>query len=365
VEGVPGGEAALLEAVRRGLGQAATGPGVLLGIGDDAAVLAPPPGRLLFSVDLLVEGQHFRRRGPGASRPEDVGWRALAVNASDIAAMGGRPLWALSSLGVPEGVAPEELEALCRGMAEASVAFDLSVVGGNLARSPGPLLVDIAILGVAPRPIARTGARVGDLVCVTGRVGAAAAGLAIQGADAAVRGALGAAADRLATAQLRPRPRLAEGSALAAAAGVRAMCDVSDGLAVDLAHLCGAGLDAVLWRDALPIPPDVAAAAAVLGDGEPLALRWALHGGEDYELLCAVAPEALDGAAAAVAGAGGVLHAVGRFGARRSGAPVLRLAPGAQSEPEARPVEARGWDPFTAGSAPAADRGRRETGPGL
>ncbi len=364
MEDAPGGEAALLEAVRRGLGPAAAGPGVALGIGDDAAVLEVPPGRLLFSVDLLVEGQHFRRRGRGASRPEDVGWRALAVNASDIAAMGGRPLWALSSLGVPDGVAPAEVEALCRGMAEAAEAFGLAVVGGNLARSPGPLLVDVAILGAALRPVARTGAREGDLVCVTGRVGAAAAGLAVLGAAAPLRRALGPAAERLVAAQLRPRPRLAEGLALGALPGVRAMCDVSDGLAVDLARLCGADLDAVLWRDALPVPADVAAAAATLGDGEPLALRWALHGGEDYELLCAVAPEALEAAGAAVSAAGGVLHAVGRFGSRPGGAPALRLAPGAAAEADARPIEPRGWDPFAAGG-PASRRGRRETGPGL
>jgi len=338
---VSAGEAAWLAAVVSGLGAAVSGEGVLRGIGDDAAVLALPAGEsLIATVDMVVEGQHFERRGPRAATPADIGWRALAVSQSDIAAMGGRPLWALSSLGVPDGMTAAEVEALCAGLAEAAAAYGTAVVGGNLARNPERLVLDVTVLGAARRPLSRAGARPGDLVGVTGRLGAAAAGLALLRGGERLRAACGAAAGECLQAQRRPQPRVAEGLALGALGpqGVRAMCDVSDGLAIDLARLCGGTLGAVLWREALPVPAAVRAAAACAGED---ALQWALHGGEDYELLCAVAPEAASAAPRAVARAGGALHLIGEFTATPG---ELRLA--ARRGGRGGPLPASGWDPF-------------------
>lgn len=327
-----GGEDAFLEAVRRALGTASGGPGVELGIGDDAAVLRPPPGQLLVaSVDMLVEDQHFRRRGPGAAAPADIGWRALAVNLSDLAAMGAWPLWALVSVGVPGDFSPADLEGVYGGLAAAARGCGLAVVGGNLAVVPERLVLDVTVLGAATRPVARTGGRPGDLVCVTGRLGAAAAGLALLSGDEVLPEWV-----ELRQAQWRPQPRLAEGRALAALSGVHAMCDVSDGLARDLARLCGSELGAVLRAEDLPVPASVVAVAARSGR-DPL--EWALGGGEDYELLCLVAPGAVAAAQNAVAAVGGApLTVIGTCRAQ----PGLHL----QRSGTTRPLVASGWDPF-------------------
>lgn len=335
------GEEALLAAVRRGLGAAAAGEGVELGIGDDAAVLRPPSGRrLVATVDMQVEGQHFERRGPAGAPPADIGWRALAVNLSDVAAMGGEPRWALSSLGIPPDMGPPEVEALCAGLAEAASAFGVAVVGGNLARVPAGLVLDVTVLGLVDRAVPRSGGQPGDLVCVTGRLGAAAAGLAVARRGRDVPGLGDRARRELLLAQRRPQPRVREGIALGAVlpGAVHAMCDVSDGLTADLGRLCPAGLGATLWREALPVPASVRAAAVALGAD---ALAWALGGGEDYELLCLVAPEGFDAARSAVARCGGAeLQAIGECSPRAG----LRLAEARGGE--GRPLEPAGWDPF-------------------
>ena len=332
-----GDEAQLLAVLRRALGPRADGPGVEIGIGDDAAVLRLPPGRLVATVDMLVEGQHFVRQGPMAASPADIGWQALAVNVSDIAAMGGRPLWVLCSLGLPADLAPGELEDVYTGIAEAASAFGVAVAGGNLARLAERLVLDVTALGVAERPLRRGRAQPGDSLCVTGRLGAAAAGLRLaKGAAAPPAGA-----DALLEALRRPRPRIQEGMALAALDGVRSACDVSDGLVVDLRRLLGPGVDAVLWEDQLPVPDAVRAAAAAAG-ADPL--EWVLHGGGDYELVCAVVPNALAAARAAVAAAGGVpLHAIGECAA---GAPGGRVSLAAARGGPPRALDPRGWDPF-------------------
>lgn len=335
-----GGEDELIAAIRRTLGPAALGEGVELGIGDDAAVLAPPAGeRLVATVDMLVEGQHFQRGGVAGSSLQDIGWRALAVNLSDVAAMGARPLWALVSLGVPDGFPAESLEELYAGLSAAARRFGVAVVGGNLARVAERLVVDLALLGAAGCPVTRAGGRPGDLVCVTGTLGAAAAGLALTRAAEAVAVA-GADAAPLLLAQRRPEPRLLEGRTLAefGSDGLRAMCDVSDGLTRDLERLGGVDLGAVLWRSRLPVRPEVRRVAEALGT-DPLA--WVLGGGEDYELLCLLAPEAVDAARRALALRGGApLTVIGECVAE----PGLRLAtaPGERG----LPLSPAGWDPF-------------------
>jgi thiamine-monophosphate kinase len=327
------GEEALLAAVRDAFGRTA-GAGVLVGIGDDAAVLEAPAGaRLVATVDMAVEGQHFLLEGPGAAEPADVGWRALAASLSDVAAMGARPLWALCSLGLPPRWGPDEVAALASGMAELARAHGVAVVGGNLARVRERLVVDVAAVGATSRPFLRTGARAGDLLVVTGRLGAAAAGLRLL-----ARPDLGARWPDLLRANRRPEPRLREGVALAERApeAVHAACDVSDGLVRDAARLVPPDLGLELWAHALPIPDAVRAAAEALGAE---ALDWALYGGEDYELLLAVDPSSLPAVEAACRGGAGA-HVVGAVVPR----PGVALVPSPGAP--ARALEVRGWDPF-------------------
>ena len=276
------------------------GPGVRVGIGDDCAVLELGAGRLLLATtDLLVEDVHFRRRYATAA---DLGWKALAVNLSDIAAMGGRPRWALVALACPEGVTVEEAEAFYAGMLELAGAHDVAVVGGDTSASPRGWIVNVTLLGeAAPASVLRSTATPGDVVAVTGALGRAAAGLAVLERGTAPAGVAPAAVEEVKAAHLRPRPRVREGQWLAAAGGVTAMIDLSDGLATDLGHISeesrvGSRID--LGR--LPVDAIARLVADALG-ADPLA--WATGGGEDYELLVTCTPGAFarlaDGLAAA------------------------------------------------------------------
>ncbi|MEL7448785.1 MAG: thiamine-phosphate kinase [Pseudomonadota bacterium] len=253
--------------------------GVILGIGDDGAVLEVPPGQHLVTVmDTVVAGVHF----PDTTAPEDIGYRALAVNLSDLAAMAATPAWATLSLTLPLPD-PAWVDAFARGWAAASVGFDVALVGGDTVR--GPLAVSVALHGLVRRgeELTRTGARPGDAVYVTGTPGDAAAGLEVcegrLAADAAV-------ADTLRRRFLRPTPRVVEGRSLAGVAS--AALDISDGLALDAGRLASAsGVEIVLEADALPLSP-----ALVQAVGEERGGQLALAGGDDYELLFAVPVEA-------------------------------------------------------------------------
>lgn len=246
-------------------------PDVLLGIGDDAAVLLPRAGKaLVATTDSLVAGRHFLQQWPAA----DIGHLSLAVNLSDIAAMGGTPRWALLSLTLPEAD-PVWLDAFLDGFLALAAATGTRLVGGNIAR--GPLNIGVQLLGeVAPDGyVARGAARPGDLILITGSLGDAAAALEI-----------GAAADPALVQRLhRPQPRLCWGQRLADTAS--AMIDVSDGLLADLGHLLGAELGADLMLEALP------ASAALLAAVPEAEARWRLQlaGGNDYELLLTMGPE--------------------------------------------------------------------------
>jgi thiamine-monophosphate kinase len=276
---------------------------VRVGVGDDAAVLAPPRGEdLVATVDEVTEGVHF----DGRFRPFDVGWKALAVNLSDLAAMGARPLWALVALEIPPEAAGEA-NAMARGLAACArrCAPGLAVVGGNVSRAAARSLV-VTVLGAVARgrALLRSGARPGDLVAVTGTLGDAALGRAPGAARA------------LARRQRRPLPRLAAGRALAGIA--RAAIDVSDGLVRDLGHVCRAsGVSADVDLAALPV--SAAYRRAVRGAAQPWAA--ALAGGEDYELVVAVPPGRRGEAAVAARRAGVTLTVIGRFG-RGSGVTV-------------------------------------------
>jgi thiamine-monophosphate kinase len=324
-----GGEFDLIHRVTRVL--PLRGEGVAVGPGDDAAVLAPPPGEeLVATADAVVEGVHFDAR----FTPEDVGWKALAVNLSDLAAMGARPLWALVCLALPPERAGEAVR-VARGLGACARRHHIAVAGGNVTRARELSVTVTAVGAVAQgRAVLREGARAGDLVAVTGTLGDAALGR-LPDAPAA-----------LARRQRRPVPRLAAGRALAAV--VRAGIDVSDGLVQDLGHLCRAsGVGARIGTAELPL------SEAYRRRAPPGRERYlpALTGGEDYELVVAVAPPLLPAARAAAARARVPLTVVGRF-VRGKGVRVVG------PRGELVPLEAGGHD-HLAGRAGAISPDRR------
>ena len=240
------------------------GDGVVVGIGDDCAVLETTPGtRLLAKTDLLIEDVHFRRR---YATPRDVGWKSLAVNVSDISAKGARSRWALVALACPAATSPQDIEDFYGGLLELARPYGISVVGGDTSSSPGAWFVNVMLLGEAAHPVLRSTARSGDVVAVTGTLGRSAAGLALLDAaqetsrvDAGIRA-------EMVEAHLRPRPRVAEGRWLGSANGVTAMMDISDGIGIDLPRLCAeSGTGATVDVAAIPIAPGVRAVADAFG----------------------------------------------------------------------------------------------------
>ena len=271
-------------------------PFVVVGIGDDAAVLEPPRNRLdVVTTDAAVEGVHFDRRFMDAGA---VGHRVLAANLSDLAAMGAEPRTALLSLMLPDALPLAELDALLDAFLALAARTGTQLVGGNVTRSPGPLVIDVMVSGTAKRRkvLTRSGGRAGDDLYVSGSVGGAAAGLAwLQqaGGDAPSSPDVADAVARF----LRPEPRLRLGLLAGRAKAASAAMDLSDGLADAVRQLAEAsGTGARIDAAALPIHPAV---AAVAGDAEAV-LGTALAGGEDYELLLAVPPRASRRFAAAV-----------------------------------------------------------------
>lgn len=296
-------------------------PDVITGPGDDAAVLRPPPGMdLVQTVDTCLEGVHF----PPGLDPADVGWRCLAVNLSDLAAMGAVPAWGLLSLALP--AADESwLDGFARGVAELAAAAGLDLVGGDTVR--GPLAVTFALTGFVPpgQALRRNGAQPGDGIWVTGALGGGAAGLAAwQSGDRS-----GAAAF------LRPRPRLEAGQALRGLAS--AAIDVSDGLAQDLGHLLAAsGVGATLELEQLPLHPGAA------GRGEA-GLGLALSGGDDYQ-LCFTLPPAREGV---------LVERAARWDEAPARIGTVSARPGLVLSRNGVPVElpTAGWDHFGGGGA--------------
>ena len=291
------GERALIERIRRRVPPAP--PGLLVGIGDDAAVAAPDRGALqVLTTDALVEDIHFNRR---FSTPADIGYKALAVNVSDVASMGGAPRFALLSLMLPIQTTLGEVDGLLDGLLELAAETRVSLVGGNITRSPGPLVVDVTVVGsVKPRKVlTRGGAHAGDALYVTGQIGAAAAGLAWLRREAG-EPAQGHRADTIlprpddpglaecVARHCRPQPRARIGALLGRTRTASACMDLSDGLADAVMQLsCASETGAAIDSASLPLHPAARAWFTAAGDD---AVAASVAGGDDYELLFAVPP---------------------------------------------------------------------------
>jgi thiamine-monophosphate kinase len=307
---------------------------VRVGIGDDAALLAVPAGQLLaVSTDTLVAGVHF----PQCTKAYDIGWKALAVNLSDLAAMGASAAWASLALTLPHAD-PRWVGQFADGFAALAAEFKLALVGGDTTQ--GPLCITLTVHGFVPDGAAllRSGARLGDAVCVTGTLGDAAAGLRCLDKDDAEAGRLLSAPlgsrEALIERLTRPTPRLAQGLALRQRAS--ACIDVSDGLLADIGHICVAsGMGADLDIESLPSSP----ALLSLFDAETRH-AFQLAGGDDYELCFTVAD----------ADAPALLGDLARSGCGATRIGRIVAEPGVRVHDNAgNPVAGarRGWEHFT------------------
>lgn len=299
------------------------GDDVVVGHGDDAAVIDLDGRGVCLAVDVLVDEVHFRR---DLSSLEDVGFKAVAVNCSDMAAMGALPSVAVVGLCRPASLPAQDVERIYAGMHEACQRWGLRLVGGDTVAAEA-LALSVTVLGDidTDKAVRRSGARAGDSLVVVGELGAAAAALA------QVRAGFDAD-ERLLAAHRRPTAQVEAGRALAEL-GATAMIDVSDGLGADLGHICAASsVGAVVEAALLPVAEGVGAAAVALGRD---ALDFAVGGGDDYALLAALPPDA---AQAAAERTGGVI--VGRIlGA--SGGVRLQLADGTTKD-----IAKMGWDHY-------------------
>lgn len=313
---------------------------VIKGIGDDCAATRGPSGFLnLVTTDMLVEGVHFLRE---RLSPHQLGAKAMAVNLSDIAAMGGEPLDAYVSIAVPRDLTVEYVDECFRGMKEMAARFAVNILGGDTCAAPRDLAINIAVTGRVEEDLIlyRSGARVGDRVYVGGSLGDSAAGL---DALRCRRAGEQPECTQLISRHLEPVPQIELGRAVATSRLAHAMIDVSDGLSSDLGHLCEAsGVGCEVRADAIPISPELAAYADRCGC-DPLT-AFALDGGEDYVLL--IAGDPLLGAAVP-----GLIP----IGVITSSGDRVITAQGSRT-----PLRGRGWDHFT--PPEARERPKSETG---
>jgi len=254
---------------------------VVLNIGDDAAVLKSSPGKLLiFTTDTMMEGVHFDLRYFSF---KDVGWKSMAANLSDIAAMGGTPLAGLVSLGLPERIKVEQILELYSGIKILSMKFSCPIVGGDIFSSPHGMVVTISLLGEVERNLFKTrgGARVGDLIYVTGNLGEAEAGLRVLRKSKKRK-------NSITKKHLTPYPRIAESRLLIKNLKVTSMIDLSDGLSSDLHHICEESKKgALIYAEKIPVSQRITKVCKFLNLSP---LNLALSSGEEYELLFTLSP---------------------------------------------------------------------------
>jgi len=329
-----GGEQGLIERIAKNFAVGA-GDNLALGIGDDAALIDIPGGvQLVCTTDMLVEGVHFRSDW---SDPYSVGWKAAAVNLSDIAAMGADPTYAFLSIGFTPDTSLEHLDRIFDGFVDCLTRYESRLAGGDTNSDPERMVLSVTQLGTIRRgdALRRDAARVGDILLVTGSLGGSAAGLALL-TECGVARAEKIDKD-LVTLHRRPQPRIVAARAAVATGKVRSAMDLSDGLLIDARKLCaacGAGLR--IDTASLPIADSVRRAAAQI-DRDPIQL--ALTGGEDYELLMAVDPAAVDDVVKALGDVGVPLTPVGEI--VRAGCRVV--APNGEDDLE---IAVAGWDHF-------------------
>lgn len=270
-------EDGLIEVVRQNFNRVS--PDLILGIGDDAAVLRLGRKSLIITKDLLIEGTHFRKRW---HPPYLLGRKSLSVNVSDIAAMGGLPRYALLGIGIPGGTDPSWAELYFSGLRDVAEEEGVLLIGGDTTRAAN-LTISVTVLGEASKVITRKGGRPGDLLFVSGTLGDARMGLRLLKRGAGL--GLGAGMDHLLQAFLDPKPQTLLGRRLGTSVPVTAMIDLSDGLSLDLARLCReSGCGAEIHMAKLPV-------SASLKEFSRLPYQDALHGGEDYQLLFSLPPE--------------------------------------------------------------------------
>lgn len=332
-------EASIVQSFRRLFTRQA--PGLVQGIGDDCAVIRAGRATWLVTTDSQVEGVHFRRE---TTTPRRLGRKSLAVNLSDIAAMGGSPRYAFLSLGLPRSLPRGFLASFQRGLREEADAFSVALVGGDTHLSPGGISLGLTVIGEAgPRITYRSGARPGDGLYVSGFLGQSAAGLRLLTAFPKYpKGISRRHWQELVAAHQCPRPQVELGRFLAARGFAGAMIDLSDGLASDLRHLCRAGgVGALVDVERLPVSASLEAAAALFGS---LPEETALQGGEDYQLLFTVSPGLQEGMKAQVKRHLGVtLFRIGEI------TPPSRLL--LRTSGRTRPWRWRGFDHFGAPDA--------------
>jgi thiamine-monophosphate kinase len=307
------------------------------GLKDDCALVSPPPDcELVLKTDPIAEGVHFL----ASDAPQDIAWKALAVNASDIAAKGAAPLGYLMALSFPAPPAPDWMKGLAAGLGAAQASFGCKLIGGDTDRRPGPITITITMIGSVPRGqmVKRTTAHPGDVLFASGSIGDAALGLAIaRDPSAAARlGLSAAAADAMVRRYRRPEPRLALAGAVRQYAS--AAMDISDGLVKDLERLLKAS--GVAGRLEAAEVPFSEPARKVLA-ASPSRLIELITAGDDYEVLASV-PERSAEAFAAAARAAGV--PVSRIGAVLPGPPALAII-GPDDQPLPVPLRT-GWDHF-------------------
>lgn len=279
-----GGEDAVIRLIGEKYGAAASGD-LLLGIGDDAALIRTGTKLMVVTTDLLIENTHFRM---DINEPYLLGWKSAAVNISDIAAMGGEPGYAFVSIGLPD-IDVETVEEIYDGLSDACRAAGCALAGGDTVGSPAGIVINVTVLGEVEAALAarRIGASVGDAIIVTNTLGDSRAGLELL-LQRGLNDARNVSA-YLVERHLKPVPRVREALAAVSTRKVRSMMDLSDGLSADLARLCLASrVGAWVYADRLPVSPELDRVCGLLGwQAETLAAS----GGEDYELLLTCAPE--------------------------------------------------------------------------
>ncbi len=309
---------------------------VTLGIGDDTASFLPRPGyELLVTCDSMVEGRHYLPRYIG---PLDLGRRAMALNISDIGAMGGRPLYALISLGLKAETFVQDVEEMYRGFLVELNPFKASIIGGNLTKSGNGMFIDITLIGEVEqgKAVRRSGAKPGDAILVTGYPGQAAAGLQLLLHEPDDSKLLG---HPLVKIYITPSHRAALGEAIAQAGWATAMIDTSDGFLGDLGHICEeSGVGAELSQEKIPVSKDLREAALIL-NRDPY--DFFLGDSDDYELVITCQPQNVALLRSVVAKCCPVpLTEVGRItGTARE---MILVLPGT----ERRPVKPSSWDHF-------------------